>query len=460
MKFRYFLACNIILLVSTKGFGQETTGMSLPQLWEQAFDNYPSLDAYRAQQRQANINQKLTGNQYLPDIMLQAQNTFGTQKGINGAFFPLPGLFTVNGADQNNSSNYAANMFGSVVLDWKFTQFGKQKRSMEAAEILTVQATHRLNLERLTIQSAVSLDYFQVLFYGHMQYWAKANSERLQTIFHASASNVKAGLSPGADSLLTKAVLDQTDADFNKWQGLEEEAKIALARWVGIPVSQLSIRHQLFLKAEINPLFSDGDSTKGLHPQLAFKKAQLDFADKKKELAMANALPSLSLLGGVQLRGHSMRAENSVYDNWGDSYNNTVDNYLVGVGLSWNLSQVFDARLEKNLYLEEVQQRQSETEDVALTLRSQKEIAQQQMAQSMRQIDNTEQAYEAASQAYGLFEARYNSGLISITELLQIQDILQKTERTRIEAYYQYWVQQTNLAESTADFSYLQNIFE
>src|SRR5690606_23162650 len=161
----------------------------------------------------------------------------------------------------------------------------------------------------------------------------------------------------------------------------------------------------------------------------------------------------------VQLRGHSMHRENSIYENWGDSYNNTVDNYLVGIGLTWNLGQAFDSRLEKSLYLEEAQQFQAETEALDLSLRSQKEIAQQQMAHSRQQIDNSEQAYEAASRAYELFEARYNSGLISITELLQIQDILQKTERTRIEAYYQYWLQQTNLAESTADFSYLQNIF-
>lgn len=460
MKFSYLLTCMVFLLVSLKGFGQDTTGLSLPRLWEQAFANYPSLEAYRSQQRQANINQKLTRNQYLPNVLLQAQNTMGTQHGINGAFFPLPGLFNVNGAGINSGADYAANMFGSVVMDWQFMQFGRQKKSMEAAAVLSNQAAHRLNAEQVAVQAALSRDYFQLLYYQRMQHWAQANTQRLQTIFQASAANARAGLSPGADSLLIKATLDQTGADLHKWQGFEEEAKIALAQWVNIPASHLTVQNELFLNEGEPHLIRETEQDLATHPQLAFKKEQIAYAEKQKELAFLGALPSLSILGGVQLRGHSMNRENSVYENWGQSYNNTADNYLVGLGLTWNLGQAFDSRLEKSLYLEEAQQRQAETEALALNLRSQKEMAQQQMAQSRQQIDNTEQAYEAASQAYGLFEARYNSGLISITELLQIQDILQNTERTRIEAYYQYWLQQTNMAESTADFSYLQNVFE
>src|SRR5690606_1289500 len=103
-------------------------------------------------------------------------------------------------------------------------------------------------------------------------------------------------------------------------------------------------------------LIPETNQAPATHPQLAFKKEQIAYAEKQKDLASLGAFPSLSLLGGVQLRGHSMQTGHSVYENWGDSYSNTVDNYLVGIGLTWNLGQAFDSRLEKGLRLEEALQ--------------------------------------------------------------------------------------------------------
>lgn len=460
MKFRSLMACLLFVAASMKGHGQDSTGLSLPQLWEHAFANYPSLDIYRSQKRQADIDKKLTRNQYLPDVHLQAQNTFGTQNAVSGAFFPLPGLYNVNGSGLDNASDHAANTFGSVAIDWKFLQFGKQKISEQAAEIFTNQAAHRIDVERLYIQAELSRLYFQLFFHQRMEDWAQDNSGRLRNIFEASTSKARAGLSAGADTLLIGATLAQTNADLHVWQGRQEETKIALARWVDISANQLAIKDPPFF-SDVNPhVIPETRNSEQLHPRLAFKKEQIVYAEKQKELAQASALPSLSLLGGFQVRGNAIEAEGSLYENWRRSYNSPVHNYAVGFGLTWNIGNAFDSRLERRRYEEAVRQREAETEEVALGLRSLEEIAQRQMTQSRRQIANADKAFESASQAYALFQARYNSGLISITELLQIQDVLQGAERTCIEAYYQYWIQHVNLAESTADFSYLQKIFE
>lgn len=453
------MACLLFVAASTKGHGQDT-GLSLPQLWERAFADYPGLDIYRSQQREADIDAKLTRNQYLPDVHLQAQNTLGTQNAVSGAFFPLHGLYNVNGSGLDNASDHAANTFGSVMIDWKFLQFGKQKKLQQAADIITHQTAHRFDVERLTIQAELSRLYFQLFFHQRMADWAQNNSERLQSIFEASTSKARAGLSAGADSLLTGATLAQANADLHVWQGRKDETKIALARWLDIPANQLSIKDAPFFRDDNHYTIPEGHHNATLHPRLAFKTEQVAYAEKQKELSSMNALPSLSLLGGLQVRGNSVDAGNSLYEKWGRSYNDPVHNYAVGLGLTWNIGNAIDSRLERRRHEEVVRQKEAETEEIALGLRSLEEIAQQQMMQSRQQIASADKAFESATQAYALFQARYNSGLISIAELLQIQNVFQDAERTRIEAYYQYWMQHVDLAESTADFSHLQKVFE
>lgn len=460
MKITYLLACTVFVLAGIKTYGQESPGLSLPDLWEEAFSNYPSLEAYRSQQRQADFNQRLTRNQYLPEVYLQAQTSLGTQNAISGSFFPLAGLYNVSGSELNGTSNHGTNTFGSVIMDWKFLQFGKQKKSQEAAKIISSQAMHRLNVEQLRMQAEISRTYFQFFYYQGMEHWAQNNTERVRAILRASASRARSGLSPGADSLLVNATLNQTSAELSLWQGRREETKIALARWLNLSANELSLNESSILRSGIRQGLSVPEENQGLHPVLAFKGEQIAYAEKQKELASVTALPSLSLLAGAQIRGNSLNNEASFYENWEHSYNNPVHNYAVGLGLTWNLGDAFDSKLQKRRYQERVRETQAETEEVALGLRSQEEISRRQIRQSEDQIADAEQAYESAEEAYRLFEARYMSGLISITELLQIQDVLQRTEKIRIEAYYQYWIHQVNLAESTADFFHLQSQFK
>lgn len=460
MKYRILLLSLLCGLSSINSYGQDTTKLSLPELWEHALANYPSLKAYQSLVNQARIEQKLERHQYLPDIQLQAQNTIGSQNAVGGAFFPMPGLYNVGGSGIGDAIDPAANLFGSVVVDWQFFQFGKQKNSIEAAHILAEQTKHRLSAEQLVIQVELSRTYFQLLFHRQMEQWAAENTERLQQMFDAAKSTASAGLSPAADSLLVKASLKQTAAVQDAWQGHSEESALALATWTNLSPGQLNFRHTSFPAAVVTAIHQEKPVINTDHPHLVYRQEEVAYAGKLKEVAASTALPSLSLLGGIQLRGHAAAREGTLSEGWADVYNNPTSNYLLGVGLHWNLGSLFDYNQEQARYQEAINQRQAEADEVALNLRSRLQIAHGQLSQNLNQISNANEAYQAASEAYRQFEARYKSGLISISELLQVQDVLQKAEKSRIEAYFKYWMQQADLAEASADFSILQNAFE
>lgn len=460
MRYRFLLPCLLLWLVSIRSSGQGNPATSLSDLWEQAFANYPSLEAYQARLRQADYQKKLVRNQYLPQVLLQAQNTMGTNQSVGGAFFPLPGIYNIGGSGDEDPGDLSANLFGSITVNWEFLQFGKQKKSLEATEILTRQIKHRLEVEQLIIQEELTRAYFQLLYHRQMQRWAKENNNRLKSLFDASTSIANAGLSPGADSLLVKASLKETQSYLSEWEGRREESELLLAMWINSSPDQLNLKDEGFPELYPSESSQTEFETNFSHPLMASGYEQIQYEEKLRELEFANIFPSLSLLAGVQLRGHSTGIGEPLRQTWKNSYSHPLGNHLVGVGLSWNVSRLFDFKINDGRYREKIAQKEAEMEEISLNLKSRQQIAGTLLKQNREQLKHTNEAFSAAKEAYRLFESRYNSGLISITDLLQIQDILQRTEKSKIEAYYQYWIHQVDMAASKADFSLLQNVFD
>ncbi|MNW09398.1 hypothetical protein D3C71_2063840 [compost metagenome] len=56
-----------------------------------------------------------------------------------------------------------------------------------------------------------------------------------------------------------------------------------------------------------------------------------------------------------------------------------------------------------------------------------------------------------------MYLARYKSGLITLSELLQIRNLLEQAENNHVEASLSYWILLAHESELTADFDYLFN---
>ncbi len=456
MVYKHLVLCCVLCCFLWNSQAQAQDSLALSQLWEQAIQQYPSLEAHKAALRQANLNHKLTRNQYLPQLQLQAQHTLGTYQGMGGAFFPLPGIFNIS-ANHNNTAARATNLVGSAALNWQFIQFGKHRKTVEAAHIQVEQAASALNLEQLEVQASVTRDYIQLLYHQHMQKWATVNVQRFSDMLEVTQSLADAGLSPGADSLLIQASLHQASAEQRSWQGKTAASRIALSQWTDLPSETLGVKQQAFFSSD--RLVGADIQWQAHHPVLVLKQQQKAYAQTQMKLSQRKILPDVSLLAGALVRGSTSLAGEGSGNNWREVYQNPHDNYLVGIGLSWNLSNLYDQRLRSSQYQEQVNQQQAELNTAHRELTRQQQAAHTQLEQQRQQIEDAETAYRAARQAYELFEARYRSGLINLTALLQIQQVLQQTEKTRIHAYHQYWLRAVELAESQADFSFLAHVF-
>ncbi|RYZ61123.1 MAG: hypothetical protein EOO14_05830 [Chitinophagaceae bacterium] len=75
-------------------------------------------------------------------------------------------------------------------------------------------------------------------------------------------------------------------------------------------------------------------------------------------------------------------------------------------------------------------------------------------------LEATSASRNASREAYELYEVRYQSGLLSLIELLQLQKALQESEKAYVTAVTAYWNELLNQAETLGDPSLLLTVIK
>lgn len=457
IKQKLYLTTVFILLVNLTSFSQERR-LSLSEAWEAAFAGYPGLTEKQALIRESEYQKKELQNDFLPNVQLQVQNSYGTFAGSTGAFFPLPGTFNVSGNTAiSGQAAAAANTFGSVLMDWRIFEFGRQRKAVQAAQTNIQKAESTFDAAKLSVQAKVSRLYSDILYTGAKLQWAKDNAERVKEIFELSKTLAEAGLKPGADTLLTASSYLQTLGELDDWTGRLAANKVRLTELVPIDQNSVDFSFSNYLSAT---QLSPADTSAAGHPYLNAISDQLENDKLRAELAARKLLPGVSVLGGLSSRGSGIESNGLVNSGWSAGFNNQNRNYLIGVGLTWNISSAFNNITERNRIKQQQAATQSRFEAQSLQLNTGLQSVNSRLSESIKQVVKTNSAVGKARKAYELYLSRYQSGLINLTELLQIQLLLQQSEKVNIEAYQQYWQQVIDRSELSGDFRYLSNQFK
>ncbi|MGO3654768.1 MAG: TolC family protein, partial [Sphingobacterium sp.] len=79
-------------------YAQQHGDRTLGSLWPKVENDYPGVAAKMAKIDAIKFQEQAIRSRALPQVNLQAQNTYGTFLGSPGAFFPQPGFFNVSGS--------------------------------------------------------------------------------------------------------------------------------------------------------------------------------------------------------------------------------------------------------------------------------------------------------------------------------------------------------------------------
>lgn len=432
-------------------FSQAAPKQNLSDLFNSATTSYSGIKAKKEEIKAAQTGYKITKRAYLPEIQFQAQNTFGTYRGAVGGFFPIAGIFNVSG--DGIHGNTAVNSLISITAKWDFIQFGKHKDQLKIAKVHIQKAQTRFELKNINIKNSIVQAYLNWQFSIFMLHWSKEEIQRNSTLLEIAKSLVSNGINSAADSLAVKIYLMRAEADKHQWinQMRHFQNQIEALTNLKIDSSSLSPR---FLALSNNILLEEKNAN--THPLVLLKKEEDNRLDVLQDNINHQALPNISLLAGGMLRGVGFPEQKNV---WKKSYELPVNNYLLGLGLTWDIDQFFTKGLKQQRLLHKKRSNLEEQKALKIHLDEERQSLSFEIQQTIEQIENTEKAYVAAKQSYALFKVRYENGLIDLTTLLQIQQSLQFAEQERIKAYYGYWKAQNRYAFVMGDYSVLINQF-
>ncbi|WP_316841552.1 TolC family protein [Pedobacter gandavensis] len=452
-----YLTGMLLMLSGISGYSQQHKELSLSHLWELTVDQYPSLTEKQAKIGESEYRKKELHNAAIPQVQLQLQNSFGTFEGTNGAFFPVPGVFNVSGkgaADQPGSGT-TMNSFGSVLMDWKVSQFGKQQKMIEAAGYEVQEAKSNYEASKLSLLAKTTGRYLDLMYTSSGRSWADQNALRVKEIFDLSVSLAEAGLKPGADTALAAAAYLQAQAQQEDWIGRYQAGQIKLKELAPALVGEQVLPVQQYMAKLFT--IENADSVAAKHPFLETLDKQLRVQVLQKEVIGKKQLPSISLLAGLSARGTGINPDGSLQNSYSSGFNNGAQNYLVGLGLSWNLTGLYTGSVEKKRAQKQVDAAQSRYQLQKLQMNTSLQAISSRIQAQLKQVTKTGSAVLKTTDAYVLYLSRYEAGLINLTDLLQIQSLLQQVEKSNIEVHQELWTQLNTKAELSGDYSFLFN---
>ncbi|OYD40967.1 TolC family protein [Sphingobacterium cellulitidis] len=449
------LKINSLLILMGLCYAFQSNGQDLQHLWEKTRNYYKGFEIQKQQillAKQDSIAQQI---KYKPQVQAQLQQGLSSVEGTSGAFLPLPGILNISGPNQLQGASSTFNHFLSASMNWDLINFGRKSLDKDISRSKIDHSRLKEQEFAFNIQQKLTKRYIEFLFFQVMDDWYQKHSDRYQSILDISKGLAKAGIIPGADTLLATSSLKNVESNLLQIQGKLNGAKILLKEFTNEDMlNNPESKSQAFLELIGNTQVNAQD-----HPLILMKKKEAEALDLLEKKQSREVLPRIMLLGGLANRSSGITSNGYVHSAYPEIYNDFANNYFVGVGLTWNLQDMFRSKSDKKHYGLKLQNNLFEQELVQNEINSQLGQLNAEIAAAADGIHESNVSRRQAEDAFNLYKARYEGGLINLAELLQVQEILLQTERQNLTAYLNYWNLQVNKSYQQADFSQLFNHF-
>jgi outer membrane protein TolC len=442
MKKKYlFLSC---LLIQGIAFGQQVVPephkISLSEAIELASKNYPALKAKKSEKDVAEMNLKAAQTEGLPDVIAQHQYQFATNNSLAGATFPLQSPFpsVSGGIRPENIFQPVWGSFTNLQVNWQAFTFGKIKANIDVAQKTTVRQQFDYENELFQHQVRVIDAYLALLVFQKTVRIQEVNLQRAATFRDATNAKVISGLRAGIDSSFASAELSKAKLLLLQSQQNERTQRIRLSQLLGTAAGNMSADSMQFYQRLPTLLKDYPDILQ--NPLLKVFQSQIDLISSRAVAIKKSYYPSIILNASVWGRGSGVSNSNDTYSSrFFDGIGYQVGNYLLGVGLSWNLTPIYRIRHQVSAEVQRVEQFRQLLQEEELRLSSQSENADIQIELAMEQAHEAPMQTAAARGAYQQATARYESGLATLPEVSQAFLLLNRAEVDQSIAINNVW---------------------
>lgn len=429
-----------------------------------ALENYDLIQAKNNYVNASRVTVQQNKLEYLPNLSLSAQNDYGTVNGQSGPSYGLGGLGVASSGPVLNKQNWNA-AFGGLYLanvNWDFFTFGRIKEGVRVAESVLDRDQKDLEQEKFQHEIRVSSAYLNLLAAQRLRRSQERNLSRAITFANTAIIRAKNGLNAGVDSSLAKAEVSSAKIALTQARNTEQEQANQLGILMGISAVDFAVDTASITR--IPAQFGPDTLQQNTHPLLNYYRQRVHVSNEQAALYRKSIFPTFSFFGVMQGRGSGFGPAYSLDQNaytrsYTDGVNPVRGNYLLGIGLTWNLSTI--ARTRPRVRAQEYISRglQDEYEQIDKQLSAQLQLAESKIVNAIQNYNEAPVQMKAASDAYLQKSTLYKNGLTTIVDLTQALYLLNRAETDRDIAYTNVW--QALLLKSAAlgDFNLFINEF-
>ncbi|WP_306352796.1 TolC family protein [Flavobacterium sp. '19STA2R22 D10 B1'] len=454
----------LILLVSFGTFAQKQI-LTLKEAVNTSLENYGTIKAKNYYVDAAQETVKQAKREYLPNLNISAQQTYGTINGQNGPLYGLGGLGVASSGLPLPEQNWNA-AFGALYLanvNWDFFTFGRIQEKINLSKVAAEQNKSDLEQEKFQHKIKVSAAYLNLLATQRLLLSQRKNLDRAEVFKNIATQRVKNGLLAGVDSVLATAEVSKAKILLNQAKEAVKEQNNKLSFLMGTTVQDFVLDTTLVYRIPASVLTLESSATAN-HPVLEFYKNRVDYSNQQVKLFKRNYYPTFNLFGVFQTRASGFDSQYAVDQhaytrNYFDGIDPSRSNYLVGVGVVWNLTAPF--RVSKQVHAQKLVSEglQQEYEVVNQELKAQLDVANAKIQFAMDNYNEAPIQVNAASQAYRQKNAMYKNGLATMVDITQTLYTLNRAEIDRDIVNNNVWQSLLLKAAATGDFNLFINEF-
>jgi outer membrane protein TolC len=416
--------------------------------------NYPTVKAKAYEVESARAESSLAKRDYLPNVFLSGQQVYGTLNGQNGPLYGFGGYGVASSGLPLPEQNWNAG-FGALYLanfNWELFTFGRARGRINVANAGVEVAENDLHQEQFQHQVRVASAYLNVMATQRLTNAQRRNLERAEVIQRSVSARAKGGLLPGVDSAQANAEVANAKIGLTRALDAEQEQEQQLALLIGAGDSDLQLDTALVFES---PLTEVGGATDmSSHPTITFYRSLVNRSEEELKLSRKLYFPSVNLVGVFQTRASSFESQyaqdqSAFTTNYSNGIVPTRSNYLVGVGLIWNLTAITRTNAQVRSLNYRNMAARAELDLASQQVATQRKIADTKFANALQVQKEAPIQVQSATDAYTQRNALYQNGLTTLVDVTQSLYILNRAETDRDIAFINVW--QALLLQAAAD---------
>jgi len=428
----------LLLLAVAANAQRSAPPVTLKQLLSNVTSRAPQLltDSAAIRVRQAQAAE--VKSNWLPNLKLNYQTDIGTSNNVIGAYFGF-GIVpsSSSGVHTTNVTTAASTNLGIADFDWEVYNFGAYGAADKVANSDINVEQNNFAQSKYQLQAYTIGNYLLLLRLNDFLAIQARDIQRNLEIRRSIESLAKSGVRAGVDTSIAEAALSKSRLNYIELQNQYKQVQVQLSTLSGIPYSSIvpDTTTDATLISESPAAVAAMDTSN--HPVINFYRSVYENSLQRENLVKKQYNPKISIEAAAWDRGSSIDAADH-YGSLGSGFGFDRDNYLVGIGISYNIFDLRRRHLQLNTQKASTNYALKKLQEQQQLLAASSNEADVELATAQQRLVEIPHQLKAASDGYRQKLSLYRSGLTDIIELNAALNILYTAETDYAQARYSY----------------------